>query len=45
MYKNSLFCFRQDLRFEDNSALKKAIQNSENIFLVFIFDKNLVSDF
>ena len=45
MNKNSIFWFRQDLRTFDNKWLINAIKNSENILTIFIFDKNIVSEF
>jgi deoxyribodipyrimidine photo-lyase len=35
---NSLFIFRRDLRLEDNTALLKALDESEKVIPCFIFD-------
>jgi deoxyribodipyrimidine photo-lyase len=37
-YKKSLFIFRRDLRFDDNSGLIKALRESESVVPCFIFD-------
>lgn len=42
MYKNTIFWFRQDLRTYDNIGLIKSIENSENLFPIFILDKNII---
>jgi len=34
--------FRRDLRLQDNSALIKALQNSEQVIFVFCLDENLI---
>ena len=44
MYEKSLFWFRRDLRLQDNNALNHCIQNSKNIYPVFIFTPTQVSD-
>jgi len=41
-YKNSLFVFRRDLRLQDNSALSAALKQSENVFVMFVFDPVLL---
>jgi len=38
-FKKSLVWFRNNLRLSDNPALKEAIDNSEEIFLLYIFDQ------
>ena len=38
MYKKSLFIFRRDLRLEDNTALNKALESSEKVFLCFLLN-------
>lgn len=38
MYKKSIFIFRRDLRAIDNTALDKAINESNKVLLIFIFD-------
>lgn len=45
MYTNSIFWFRQDLRIFDNKWLIKSIKSSENLFPIFILDKNIIPDF
>ncbi|MGQ1910548.1 cryptochrome/photolyase family protein [Marinifilum sp. RC60d5] len=42
--KLSLFWFRRDLRLEDNTALYAAIQSSENVLPLFIFDDNILEE-
>ena len=37
-YNKSIFVFRRDLRLYDNTALISALCESEQVFLVFIFD-------
>ena len=37
-FKNSIVWLRHDLRLEDHTALKKAYLESENVYLLFIFD-------
>ncbi len=37
-HQKSLFIFRRDLRLEDNTALIEALQNSQEVIPVFIFD-------
>lgn len=41
-YKNSLLWFRRDLRLYDHAALYHALKNSEKVFLVFIFDTEIL---
>ena len=44
-YKKSLFIFRQDLRTHDNTGLIEAMNNSEEVFPIFIHDDRAISDF
>jgi deoxyribodipyrimidine photo-lyase len=37
-YQKSLFVFRRDLRLQDNTALIAALEQSQQVILVFIFD-------
>ena len=41
-YKRSLVWLRRDLRLEDNHALSLATSKSEKVYLIFIFDKNIL---
>jgi deoxyribodipyrimidine photo-lyase len=43
-FQRSLVIFRRDLRLFDNTALRKAAQNSKEIVPVFIFDDRQVGD-
>ena len=45
MHKKTLFIFRQDLRLHDNTALIQAIQNSESILPIFIYDARSITEF
>ena len=42
-YKNSLVWFRRDLRDYDHAALSNALQESEYVFCIFIFDKEILN--
>ncbi len=42
-YKNSLVWFRSDLRDYDHAALSHALQDSEHVFCIFIFDKEILN--
>ncbi|MCB0407685.1 MAG: deoxyribodipyrimidine photo-lyase [Bdellovibrionales bacterium] len=42
-YKRSLCWLRRDLRLYDNHALSVACENSEEVVVVFVFDKNILS--
>ena len=42
-YKNSLVWFRRDLRDYDHAALSHALQESEHVFCIFIFDKEILN--
>ena len=39
---NSLFWHRRDLRLEDNAGLFKALQSSDSVLPVFVFDQNIL---
>ncbi len=45
LHKRSLFIFRQDLRTHDNTGLIKSIENSEEVFPIFIHDTRAIEDF
>ena len=40
--KQRVFWFRRDLRWHDNHALLKALETSEDVIPVFIFDPNIL---
>lgn len=40
----AVFWFRRDLRFEDNTALIKALEGSHPVLPLFIFDSNILSE-
>ncbi len=42
-YKRSLCWFRRDLRLSDHVALSQAIRQSETVFLLFVFDTNILN--
>jgi deoxyribodipyrimidine photo-lyase len=42
--KLTLFWFRRDLRLEDNTALHAAMNSSNNVLPLFIFDSNILDD-
>ncbi len=42
--KTTLFWFRRDLRFEDNTALNAAMNSSNNVLPLFIFDDNILDE-
>ena len=42
MSKLALFWFRRDLRIEDNAGLYHALQSSEKVIPIFIFDENIL---
>lgn len=44
MKKNSIFWFRRDLRLQDNVGLYHALNNSDSVACLFIFDKNILSE-
>lgn len=39
----NIFWFRRDLRLEDNTGLFHALQSSEEVLPIFIFDENILS--
>lgn len=43
-YQKALFVFRRDLRLQDNTALLAALEDSQNVIPVFIFDPRQVTD-
>ncbi len=42
-FERSLFWFRRDLRLSDNHGLYQALQQSQKVACVFIFDKTILS--
>lgn len=42
-YNNSLVWFRRDLRDYDHAALSQALQESNHVFCIFIFDKEILN--
>lgn len=40
----TLFWFRRDLRLEDNTALNAAMNSSDNVLPLFIFDENILDE-
>lgn len=44
MQKVSIFWFRRDLRFTDNTGLFYALQEKENVLPIFIFDTNILDN-
>jgi len=42
-YNNSLVWFRRDLRDYDHAALSHALQESHQVFCIFIFDKEILN--
>ena len=42
--KINIFWFRRDLRLEDNTALRKALNSGLPVFVVFIFDTNIINE-
>lgn len=43
-YQNTLCWFRRDLRSHDHAALYHALKNSQRVFCVFVFDRNLLDE-
>ncbi len=41
---NSLFIFRRDLRVDDNSALNSALESSNQVLPIFVYDTNLLNN-
>jgi len=44
-HQKALFCFRQDLRIQDNKWLSFALENAKEVIPVFIFDKKTLQRF
>ena len=44
LYNRSLFWFRRDLRDYDNTGLAAALNNSNEVFCVFIFDRKILDE-
>ncbi len=44
MFENGLFIFRRDLRIQDNIGLNTAVEKCKNIYPVFIFTPEQVTD-
>lgn len=44
MFENGLFIFRRDLRIQDNLALNLAVEKCKNIYPIFIFTPEQVSN-
>lgn len=44
MNKISVFWFRRDLRFEDNTALHQALSIEKNVLPIFIFDEEIINE-
>ena len=42
--KSNIFWFRRDLRLEDNTALIKALNSSDSIIPIFIFDTSIIKN-
>lgn len=40
----TIFWFRRDLRFDDNTGLLKAITNNKDVLPIFIFDTNILKE-
>ena len=45
LHNRTLFIFRQDLRLHDNTGLIEAVQNSKEVFPIFIHDARAIEDF
>ena len=43
-YKTGLMWFRRDLRLHDNAALYHALKSCEQVFCVFIFDRDILDE-
>ncbi len=41
-YRNGLMWFRRDLRVDDNAALYHALKSCENVYCLFIFDRDIL---
>ena len=44
MEKVNIFWFRRDLRLHDNAALYHALKDKNPVFLMFVFDKNILDE-
>ena len=44
MFENGLFIFRRDLRIQDNIGLNEAVTNCKNIYPIFIFTPEQVTE-
>ena len=44
-HNRTLFIFRQDLRTHDNTGLIEAVQNSKEVFPIFVHDARAIEDF
>lgn len=44
MYDNGLFIFRRDLRIQDNISLNEAMKQCKNVYPIFIFTPEQISD-
>ena len=44
MNKATIFWFRRDLRLHDNVGLFHALSKSNNVYPIFIFDKNITKN-
>ena len=44
MFENGLFIFRRDLRIQDNMGLNEATSNCKNIYPIFIFTPEQVTE-
>ncbi|RXZ32312.1 deoxyribodipyrimidine photo-lyase [Oxalobacteraceae bacterium CAVE-383] len=42
IFRKSLFWFRRDLRIADNAALYQALRQSEQVYCVFVFDRDIL---
>jgi deoxyribodipyrimidine photo-lyase len=43
-YRTSVFIFRRDLRLDDNTGLRSALESSEQVIPIFIFDPQQISE-
>jgi deoxyribodipyrimidine photo-lyase len=42
IFRKSLFWFRRDLRLSDNAGLYQALRQSEQVYCVFVFDRDIL---
>ena len=40
----NIFWFRRDLRIEDNTAFSKALENTNSVLPIFIFDEDIINE-